>query len=282
MTTVMLSRACAMKTDIASNMTDVFLVYRDSPSTLADATAKFLKERGLNAIPIELFSGHKIPPNSSIISLVDVNGSTLTCRDEAYFKALQAIVPHVSSMVWVAADLTIPGESSIMKGLLRSIAAENVLSKYAFVELDFSDYTSQARAAELLVHKLNELQMSTSSEAVDLECVLRGGVYYVERLLPEKSLNEQFSLRNGLEDDVQERQMGTQGPLMARYRQPGVLSSLYFSSDPDFSEPLHADWIEIKTEAIGLNMKVRLAPPYANRPTLTFILIGSRCCNRKV
>jgi hypothetical protein len=257
MTTVMLSKASEIKADVAQQRADVFLVYRDSLPLLAEATANILAERGLNAIPIDLFSSHEIPRNSSVISFVDINGATLTCRDEAYFKALQAIFPHVSTMVWVAGDLTIPGESSIMKGLLRSIATENVLSKYAFVELDSSDYTSQTRTAELLIHKLNELVKCTPSEAVDLECVLRGGVFHVERLLPEKTLNEGFSLRNGYEDDVQEHTLGTQGPLRAQYRQSGVLSSLYFSSDPDFSKPLQDDWIEIQTEAIGLNIKVR-------------------------
>lgn len=35
-----------------------------------------------------------------------------------------------------------------------------------------------------------------------------------------------------------------------------MLSSLHFTSDPDFSKPLGEDWIEMKTEAIGLNTKI--------------------------
>jgi len=252
----MLSKAPAIKAG-TQKQADVYLVYRESLPLLAEATMNFLAQQGVNAIPIELFSGHEIPKSASVISFVDLNGTMFTCRDESYFKALQVIISIVSAMVWVAADLSIPGESSIMKGFLRSIVTENVLSKYAFVELDYSDYTSQERAAELLVHKLNELQESTPSRLVDLESVLRGGTLHVERLVPAESLNEQFSLRNGFEDDVQERPIGAQGPIMARYRQPGVLSSLYFTSDLDFSRPLDHDWVEIKTEAIGLNMKVR-------------------------
>lgn len=258
MTTVMLSKAAPeIKADAPSRTmqgANVFLVYRDLLPLLVDMTAQVLAKQGFNAIPIELFSGHEIPRNSLVISFVDVNGSMLTCRDESYFKALQAIVPNVSSMVWVAADLVIPGESSIIKGMLRSIATENVLSRYAFVELDFSHYTSQLRAAELIVGKLNELQ--EPSEILDLECVLRGGVFHVERLLPEETLNSQFFLRNRFKDDIEERAVGAQLPIKARYQQPGMLSSLHFTSDSDFSKPLEDDWIEIKTEAIGLNMKV--------------------------
>ena len=259
MTTVMLSKGSGIKEDVPSRMmqeANVFLIYRDLLPLLADMTATVLAKQGFNAIPIELFSGHEIPRNSMAISFVDVYGSILTCRDESYFKALQAIVPNLSVMVFVAADLIIPGESSIMKGMLRSIATENVLSKYAFIELDFSYYTSQVRAAELVVHKLNELQALAPSDNVDRECVLRGGAFHVERLRPEETLNSQFHLRNALEDDIEERPVGTQLPIKARYRQPGMLSSVHFASDPDFSKPLGEDWIEMKTEAIGLNMKV--------------------------
>ncbi|EED13647.1 polyketide synthase, putative [Talaromyces stipitatus ATCC 10500] len=258
MTTVMLSKALEIKADTHSkelNPSDVYLVYRDSLPLLAESIVKILAEQGINTILTDLFSGHEIPPSSSVISLIDINGAILTCRDDAYFKALQAIIPQVSSMVWVAADLTTPSESSIMKGMLRSISAENVLSKYAFIELDHSYYTPQTRTAELIVQKLNELQTSKPSDVVDLECMLQAGVFYVERLLPEKTFNEQFRLRHGPQDHVQERHLDTQGPIMARYRQPGVLSSLYFSSDQDFDKPLDNDWIEIKTDAIGLNMK---------------------------
>lgn len=259
MATVMLSKAPGVEIDTPSRTmqeANVFLVYRDLLPILADVTATVLGKQGFNAIPIELFSGHEIPRNSMVISFVDVNGSMLTCRDESYFQALQAIIPNVSALVWVAADLIVPGESSIMKGMLRSIATENVLSKYVFIELDFSHYTSQARAAELVVHKLNQLQAPAPSEIVDLECVLRGGVFHVERLRPDEALNSQFHLRNGFEDDVEERAVGTLQPIKARYRQPGMLSSLHFASDPDFSNPLGDDWIEIKPEAIGLNVKV--------------------------
>ena len=257
MTTVMLSKASEVKSDADSTQeTNIFILYRDSLPLLADVTADVLSQQGFNAIPIELFSGDEIPRNSTVISFVDINGSILTCRDDSYFKALQEIVPNVSSMIWVAADLMIPGESSIMKGMLRSINTENVSSKYAFIELDFNNYTSQGRAAELIVRKMSEMRALAPSEILDLESVLRGGAFHVERLLPEETLNSQFYLRNGFEDDIEERAVDTELPIRAQYGQAGMLSSLHFTTDSDFSKPLEDDWVEIKTESIGLNMKV--------------------------
>ena len=78
----------------------------------------------------------------------------------------------------------------------------------------------------------------------------------MERLLPEESLNHEYRRRHGFEKEQQECAIGDQKPLMAHYEQPGLLSSLYFCEDPDFDGLLDDDWVEIKTEAIGLNMKV--------------------------
>jgi NADPH:quinone reductase-like Zn-dependent oxidoreductase len=222
---------------------------------LAEVVSDALTKAGVIVNCIELFSSAEMSQNSPAISFIDLCGSTLTSRDGDYFRALQTVIANVSTMVWVAGDLTVRGESSIMKGMMRSIAAENASSRYAFVELDYSEYTSNSRIAELIIGKLNELQTPPVSETVDLECVLRGGVLCIERLLPDTALNEQFNLRSGLRSELQELPVATQEPLMARYKQPGLLSSLYFTKDPSFNECLADDAIEIQTVAIGLNMK---------------------------
>ncbi|KAF3003888.1 t1pks [Neopestalotiopsis sp. 37M] len=252
-TTVMLSTASAPS--IAKTASSITLIYRDSLPFLAEIVSDALTKAGVIVNCIELFSSAEISQNSPAISCIDLCGSTLTSRDGDYFRALQTVIANVSTMVWVAGDLTVRGESSIMKGMMRSIAAENARSRYAFVELDYSEYTSNSRVAELIIGKLNELQTPPVSETVDLECVLRGGVLCIERLLPDTALNEQFNLRSGLRSELRELPVATQEPLMARYKQPGLLSSLYFTKDPSFNECLADDAIEIKTVAIGLNMK---------------------------
>ncbi|OAA40092.1 Beta-ketoacyl synthase [Beauveria brongniartii RCEF 3172] len=257
-TTVMLSKAIHSSTTQVvqeKKRAEVFLVYSHTAPLAADVTFDLLHHQGFNPVLVDLFSVQDIAPKSPIISFVDTNGGTFTCRDETYFEAVRQVIVLASSLVWLGADLMIPGESSVMKGFLRSIATENVQSRYAFVELDHTDYTRPSRVAELLVHKLTELEEAVVSlDGVDRECVLSGGSFYIERLLADADLNQQFSLRN-TEEKVAQASLGSQGPIKARYRQPGVLSSLYFSSDPDFDEPLRDDWVEIRTEAIGLNIK---------------------------
>lgn len=252
-TTAMLSKPTTP--GVTKTASSITLIYRDSLPFLAEMVSDALTKAGVQVECIELFSSAKMSQNSPAISFIDLYGSTLTSRNAEYFKALQTVIANVSTMVWVAGDLTMPGESSIMKGMLRSVTAENVLSRYAFVELDYSEYTSNSTTAKMIISKFNELHASPLPETVDVECVLGRGVFYIERLLPDAVLNEQFSLRSGLRIDLQELPLATQQPLMARYKQPGLLSSLYSTEDPSFNERLDDDAVEIKTVAIGLNMK---------------------------
>ncbi|KAI1084321.1 putative polyketide synthase [Whalleya microplaca] len=236
-----------------TNQRDLFIVYREYPPPLARAIEKSLSQYGFRAVYNDLLSHHEIPLGSLIISLVDIEDITLLHRDETYFKAIQAIIAKNPTVVWVSAGSY--AEPSVMKGMWRSVAAENVLLNMAMVEVDRSHLSSLSRTADLITQKFIELHTSSPTDSIDRSCVLQNGALYIERFLPDEVLNEQFRLRYGLEDDIQELPLGTQGALKANYKQPGLLSSLYFSLDPDFFKPLQDDWVEIKTEAIGLNMK---------------------------
>ncbi|KAI1095495.1 hypothetical protein F5B19DRAFT_503698 [Rostrohypoxylon terebratum] len=232
---------------------DLFIVYREYPPPLARSIDKSLSKHGFHVVYTDLHCYHKIPVGPLIISLVDIEGITLLYRDETYFRAIQAIIAKNPTILWVSAGGH--AEPSVMKGMWRSVATENVLLKIAMIEVDDSYLSSLSRTADLISHKFIELQASSPNDNIDLECVLQDGTLYIERFLPDEALNEQFRLRHGPVEHFEERPLKGQGALRANYKQPGLLSSLYFSPDPTFLKPLQDDWIEIKTQAIGINMK---------------------------
>ncbi|KAI1141492.1 putative polyketide synthase [Hypoxylon sp. FL0543] len=258
--TVMLSRPNLSVMDVSikdKELRDVYLVYRDYPPPLIAVIDKQLERQGFNTIYTNLFSYEQIPQNSSVISLVDIENTTLLNYGDEYFKAIQRIITQNSTVIWIAGTTvaTNKSEVAVMKGLLRSIATEHILSKIALIELDESYLSSMSRTAELIVGKFSELWLSDSMEGIDQDYALRSGALYVERLLPDETLNEQFCLRHKLENVIDERPMDIEVPLKAKYKQPGLLSSLYFGPDAEFDKPLRDDWVEIRTKAIGLNFK---------------------------
>ncbi|KAI0003422.1 putative polyketide synthase [Xylariaceae sp. FL0662B] len=254
--TVMLTTASTYNENLTVNggqQPDVFLVYREYPPPLARSIDRRLSKHGFRAVYTDLLSHHEIPPGSLVISLIDIENITLLHRDATYFKAIQALIAKNPTIVWVSAGSY--SEPSVMKGMWRSVATENVFLKIAMIEVDKSHLGSLPRTADLITQKFIELRASSPNDGIDRDCILRDRALYIERFLPDKALNEQFRLRHGFEDDIQERPLQTQRAFRANYKQPGLLSSLYFSLDPAFFQPLQDDWVEIKTEAIGLNMK---------------------------
>ena len=256
---VMLSTAMQSEPagSVSKDRPDIYLLYQDYPHPLGRAIERHLTDRGLHVVYTD-FLKCDIPQGSMVISALDIDGVTLTSCDEKQFVALQSAVMRASTVLWLSPGCPNSGykpESAIMKGMLRSAATENILMKIAYIELDQDCSNSFIKTGRVIARTALQLHHATAGDGSDREFVLRGGVLHVERLLPDEPLNEQFQLRHGSEGELEDRPMDSEGPLRAKYEQPGVLSSLCFEADQDLLKPLEADSVEIETKAIGLNVK---------------------------
>lgn len=221
-----------------------------------------LNGKGINTHAVNIFK-NPLPVGFSAISLVDVGSVALLRGDEARFRMIQAAISQASTLLWVSGSATYDsqGEASVMKGLLRVIANERVRAKVSFIELVGHTSVPTSRDVDLITAKYLQMESCAPNTNFDSDFVLRDGMLWIERLLPDEVSNHQFRLLYGLEDELHQLPVGTLSPIRAAYSQPGLLSSLYFRPDPDFDKPLKADWVEIKTEAIGLNVKVSSTCP---------------------
>jgi hypothetical protein len=238
---------------------EIYLVYRDYPPPLAGYINKVTEGRKCHCIYTNLLSQKEIPSGSSVISLIDLDSSTLLHYGPEYFQAIKTLVAKSSVLAWIATRDMVSNSSdlAVMKGILRSVAAENVLLNVAHLEIDSPYFHNMTRTAELITSKVVQMQSCDPRTTIDRECVLRDGAFHIERLVPDIALNESFRSRQRLEEDVEESLIDLQQALKPSYRHPGLLSSLYFEPDQLASEPPKEGWVQIKTEAIGLNMKVR-------------------------
>ena len=236
----------------------VYLVYRLYRPPLARSIEKLLAGNGIRSNFTPLLQA-SIPEASNIISLIDIEGSTITDCSQAEFNSLKVIIRQASSLIWVSVGtlLNAPqAESSIMVGMLRSIATEMPQAKFTSLTLDFDFNQSLTATAQIIVQTFHELKLHDGPNVLDREYVIHKGCLHVSRLVPDRVLNAQFRARTKKEVVTQFLPMDSQGPLRGNYEQPGLLSSLYFETDTDFSTPLRTDWVEIETRAVGLNMKV--------------------------
>ncbi|KAI0198016.1 putative polyketide synthase [Astrocystis sublimbata] len=235
----------------------IYLVYKEYHHHLIGYIVEATRNYGLRCIPIGLLMYDHIPEGCCVISLIDINESTLLHCGSKHFEAIQALIARSSVLLWIAKRSieTNLSDSAVMKGLLRSVATENIHLNIAHIEICSTEFPPYTTTAHLIAYKICELLFAESGATIDRECLIKDGVFYIDRLVPDVSLDETFRLRHRLTEDLSESLIDYQKALKPVYRNPGLLSSLYFDSDKTPLEPLEKDWIQIKTEAIGLNMK---------------------------
>lgn len=91
----------------------------------------------------------------------------------------------------------------------------------------------------------------------DSEFRYKDGTLYISRLAPDDDLNEKFNeaaKRYSGFEQIALRDLKTI-PLQIAIEKPSILSTIYFKSDPTFSNLLAADEVEIEVKYAGLNTK---------------------------
>lgn len=237
---------------------NVYLLYRGYPPPLSRAIEKCFVEEGFKATYVEILQA--IPPGSMVVSLIDIESVTITTCDSQYLEAIQDFISQASQLTWIAHGSPVDGtnpDSGIMKGLLRSIQTENLVSKITYVELSSIFYGSLDWTARLITSvTLRTRSDGSKAKLIDREYSIHEGALYIERLLPDECLNNNFRLLHEFQEERSVRSINSKERLRAVYERPGILSSLYFKVDRSFEESLPEDWVEIETKAIGLNVKV--------------------------
>lgn len=238
----------------------VYLVHFSYPHPLSRALAKKLCSQRLDVAYVSFAEAKvQIPKHSRVISLVDIEGATLTQCSPTELDWMKDLIRCASSLVWLSLGDPMSAsrpESGIMVGILRAIITETPQTRFAHVGLKDDFTMSLTTTAHLVLEKEFLLQDWDSGSYGDSEYAVCDGSVYVGRLVPDRCLNEDYKDREGFTKALDLLPMDSQGPLGMRFDRPGLLSSLYFESDISFSDPLKDDWIEIETKAIGLNMKV--------------------------
>lgn len=238
----------------------VYLIYSSYPHPLSRALGKQLCSHGLNVAYISLAdSKTQIPDHSRVISLIDIEKATLAECGQFEFERVKHLIHCSSSLLWLSLGDPIAAskpESAIMVGLLRAVITETPQARFAHIGLKDDFRMSLTTTAHLILQKELLLQERDLRAYCDSEYALCDGSLHVSRLVPDRNLNEEYKVREGFTKAQEILPMDSQGPLRIHFNQPGLLSTLYFESDPSLLGPLRDDWVEIETGAIGLNVKV--------------------------
>jgi hypothetical protein len=172
-------------------------------------------------------------------------------------EGLKAITEGRGITLWISRGGFISGEIPELAtswGLLRSMRTENPSWKQ--YGLDFPTTSNDTDDSRLILDHLNRL---SSYPGKDYEFVVYQGLVQVSRVEPDRGLNELYNSKHR----VHNRQVANYKSFEADIQDPGLLDTIYFRETHTTLDDLPPNKVEVRVEALGLNMKVRLsaAPP---------------------
>jgi NADPH:quinone reductase-like Zn-dependent oxidoreductase/SAM-dependent methyltransferase len=255
---VMLTTAieqCEISSNIVTK-SDVSLIILDQPTAFDHCVSEELRSRGLEPFFVNASCSFESSTPRRIF-LADHERAAAVFNSEQIFQNIKKLLSSASSMLWVSFDDVVrPVEPAVglAVGLLRTIARETPHLRLVHLILD-STSSDSVKLARQIVARENRLCMEGGTGSNDDLEVFHDGCFYVSRLVPDTNLNTRYKIQEGLDTEARMTRIGDLGPIKVTTTRPGLLTSLQFEEDPGMLEPLPEDWVEIRSEAIDVNVK---------------------------
>lgn len=175
------------------------------------------------------------------------------------WKCLQNCIKQATSVLWVTNGSLMDGREplfAMISGIARGLKIEAAKLRLAIVDLDKTPSAVDSNDLDLLLDY--EAKVSDASKTLlDAEFRRKDDIMYVSRLVPDQSLNEQSKMKGGKQISIEEISLASlrSTPLKLAIDKPGVMSTIHFQDDADFSLPLGDDCVEIEVACAGVNNK---------------------------
>lgn len=176
----------------------------------------------------------------------------------AEWTGFQECIKAAQSALWISSGDLLDGQEpafAMISGVVRGLRTE--MSHLRFGTLDLEN---KARNPNQFIYKHiadAESRISNGPRTEDSEFRMKNGILYVSRLVADGSLNAQSKAKSEQALLTQETPLKElkSVPVRLDIEKPGVLSTLFFREDEDFSLLLPEDSVEIEVECAGINNK---------------------------
>ena len=256
----------AVETTISSQIlrplqsTCIYIVYLKEIPSLANNIASLLQKTGVDSLCVSLSDAHCLDC-LRVISLIESCHSPLQSSSQSDFESARALICRASSLVWVSAGGLLRGSrptAALIHGVMTTVAVERPSVRFVTVDLEPLFDPNATDTAQKIVDLEYSLQQNAEDGPRDTEYIMDKGCLHISRIMPDHHLNHRFKLQERLIKDTTILPIRSQAPLRIDFEQPGLLNSMYFRADDEYLQPLPDHQVELKTTAIGLNLRVRI------------------------
>ncbi|KAE8163750.1 hypothetical protein BDV40DRAFT_299096 [Aspergillus tamarii] len=193
-----------------------------------------------------------IPPNSLVISTVELERSTLagTIQQED-FDGFKQIIEHAAWIVWITGSGVheeFNPTLSLFAGFARAVVIEQPSTKIFSLELD------PTTDAAVISQDIGRILQNGKKPINDCEYIDNGSHLLISRIVPDERMNREFRTRqDGLASPMP---LGSVGNAGLSVQMPGQLSTAQFVKRPyTDSATLGAGDVVVKVSCVGLNAK---------------------------
>ena len=235
------------------------IIYRHAPSPFIEALASHIKiTQGIavDIIPIQNIENVRF---HRFIFLVEITDPFFIDVTPEEWKALQTAIKDSTSSLWVTkGDLMIGKEPlhAMISGLAKGMKTERSSLRFSILDLDKIPGESDVEVFKVISQLENRVADSLNINK-DSEYRYKDGVLYISRLTADDTLNEKGKAIGNKDFTTEQISLHElkDTPLQLAIEKPGVLSTLYFKQDPEFTTSLPPDAVEIEVKFSGVNNK---------------------------
>ena len=257
--TTMVSTAIPVPTQ--STPDQILIVEPDQPIAeiqfLSHAIIECLRDMGSSASITTLEQTVKWDlSNTACIVMTEAIQPLLTDISFASFNAVKHVILSSAGCTWLTRGGVISSEvpaSNLMTGFARTIRAENSGLALTTVDLDPNTDLSSRSVAESIARICVTGHNDKNLDRPDWEYAIRDGRLLVPRLALEPGTNEVIATQNSRPVPEMSSFKQEDRALTLQVGIPGMLDTLQFVEDEQYSKPLAADDVEVQIKASGLN-----------------------------
>ncbi|KAK9413400.1 hypothetical protein SUNI508_02599 [Seiridium unicorne] len=196
----------------------------------------------------------QLPSGCTLVFLVELCRPYLSTLDQSSFETLKVLLGEASNVIWVtsaAKSDKLSAELHMVRGLARVLSTEK--PSRVFVTLSLENENLEHHAYIKHICQVFTATTTRKSPIVELEYVECDGTLMIGRVFADAKLNQK--VHETTHTLIKHQRLDQSPPLISTIANPGLLDSMRFEEDSEYSMDLGADEIEIQVQAVGVNFR---------------------------
>lgn len=252
--TAWLSYTADSKVDESDSAKLINVVHLADRSRLSQGLKSVLQQHGWQVLEHFLPYDH-LRPKSKILILDELSSPLLAKVNESQWSVIKKLITDGHTMLWATQGSQMKvskPDNALIHGFFRTIRAEDRGLNLTTLDLEDSESPSTYAAIERV---LRTMLKPASKTGIESEFVERGGVIYVNRIVPDEAINQAKNSEGRGADPVKKPLHDIDAVAMLRAERIGTLDALCYSEMSTGEERLENGSVEVEIYAAGLNFK---------------------------